>query len=110
MLKRDFIDNIRKGLGRAYLELESAEDKEEYKETLLYACINDCSYSFVTEGSKGTYLFDLINLFDDTVYFKQSIIDFLYNKVPKRSLFAQLLDILQCYYHQGDLTIKPFFE
>ncbi len=110
MLKKDFIDNIRKGLGRAYLELESAEDKEEYKETLLYACINDCSYSFVIEGSKGTYLFDLINLFDDTVYFKQSIIDFLQNKVPYRNLFAQLLDILKCYYYQGDVEIKQFFN
>ena len=38
MLKKDFINNIRKGLGRAYLELESAENKEEYRETLLYAC------------------------------------------------------------------------
>ncbi len=110
MLKKNFIDNIRRGLGRAYLELEAAENKEEYKETLLYTCFNNCSYDFTTEGSKGAYLFDLINLFDDTAYFKQSIIDFLYNKVPKRSLFAQLLDILQCYYHQGDLTIKPFFD
>ena len=110
MLKKNFIDNIRRGLGRAYLELEAAENKEEYKETLLYTCFNNCSYDFTTEGSKGAYLFDLINLFDDTAYFKQSIIDFLYNKVPKRSLFAQLLDILQCYYHQGDLTIKSFFD
>ena len=69
MLKKKFIDDIRKGLGRAYLELESAENKEEYKETLLYACLNNCSYDFITEGSKGAYLFDLINLFDNTSYF-----------------------------------------
>ena len=110
MLKRKFIDNIKKGLGKAYLELETAENREDYKESVLYACFNNCSYDFTTEGSKGAYLFDLINLFEDRAYFKQSIIDFLYNKAPNRSLFAQLLDILQCYYYQGDLTIKTFFN
>ncbi len=110
MLKKKFIDTIRKGLGRAYLELESAENKEEYKETLSYACLNDCSYEFVCEGSKGAYLFELISLFDDTAYFKQNIINFLKNKLPKRSLFAQLLDILKCYYYEGDREIKPFLK
>lgn len=110
MINKSFIDNIRKGLGRAYLELESAKNKEEYRESILYVCFNDCSYDFVTEGSKGIYLFDLINLFDDTAYFKQSIIDFLRNKLPKRNLFAQLLDILKCYYYQGALEIKLFLN
>lgn len=110
MLKKNFIDNIRRGLGRAYLELESAENKEEYRETLLYACLNNCSYDFVTEGSKGAYLFDLICLFDDTAYFKQNIVEFLQNKLPKRNLFAQLLDILKCYYYQGDVEIKRFLN
>jgi len=110
MIKKKFIDNIRKGLGKAYLELESAENKEEYKESLLYACLNDCSYYFTIEGSKGVYLFDLINLFDDADYFKQGIINFLQNERPRRNLLAQLLDILKCYYYQGDLTIKPFLN
>lgn len=110
MLKKKFIDTIRKGLGRAYLELEAAENKEEYRKSLLYACLSDCSYEFVCEGSKGAYLFELISLFDDTAYFKQNIIHFLQNKLPKRGLFAQLLDILRCYYHQGDREIKPFLN
>lgn len=110
MLKKKFIDTIRKGLGRAYLEIEAAENKEEYRESLLYACLSDCSYEFVCEGSKGAYLFELISLFDDTAYFKQNIIHFLQNKLPKRGLFAQLLDILRCYYHQGDREIKPFLN
>ena len=110
MLKKKFIDTIRKGLGRGYLELESAENKEEYRESLLYACLSDCSYDFVSEGSKGAYLFELINLFGDTAYFKKNIINFLQHKLPKRNLFAQLLDILRCYDHQGDREIKPFLN
>ena len=30
MIKRTFLDNIRRGLGKTYLELQSAINKEEY--------------------------------------------------------------------------------
>ena len=110
MIKRTFLDNIRRGLGKTYLELQSATNKEEYKETLLYACFTDCAFDFITDGSKGEYLYNLITLLNDKQYFKQQIISFLENNLPKRGLFAQLTDILACYIVDGDNEIKAFLS
>ena len=110
MIKRTFLDNIKRGLGKTYLELQSATNKEEYKETLLYACFTDCAFNFITDGSKGEYLYNLITLLNDKQYFKQQIISFLENNLPKRGLFAQLTDILACYIVDGDNEIKAFLS
>lgn len=110
MIKRIFLDNIRKGLGRTFFELQYATNKEEYKETILYACFTDCSFNFITDGSKGGYLYNLISLLNDNQYFKQQITSFLENNSPKRDLFAQLIDILVCYIVDGDNEIKMFLN
>ena len=68
--QKTFLDTIKKGLGVAYIELENAPNREEYRETLLYACFIDCSNDFTSEGSKGFYIYNLISLLDDKEYFK----------------------------------------
>ena len=108
-MKRKFLETIKKGLGKAYIELSTAENREEYKDTLLYACFHDCSYEYLVEGSKGDYLFALINLFEDKDCFKQEIIKYLNNALPEISLFAQLVDILEAFYFDGDKDVKTFF-
>jgi hypothetical protein len=110
MLKKSFLDTIKKGLGVAYIELENAPNREEYRETLLYACFIDCSNDFTFERSKGFYIYNLISLLNDKEYFKTKIISYLEKKLPKRALFAQLLDILKCYNFDGDKNIKPFLN
>ena len=69
MLKRKFIDNIKKGLGSAYIELCNAKDQEEYRDSLVYSITHSCTYDFIYEGSKGNYLYEMIGLFDDKNYF-----------------------------------------
>lgn len=108
-MKRKFLETIKKGLGKAYIELSTAENREEYKDTLLYACFHDCSYEYLVEGSKGDYLFALINLLEDKEYFKQEVIKYLNNALPEISLFAQLIDILEAFYFDGDKQVKTFF-
>ena len=111
MLNRKFINNIKRGLGCAYTELASAKDKESYKDSLLFACTHDCTHEFIVEGSKGYYLYNLICLFDDKHLFKQKIMDCLMeSKTNRSSLFAQWLDILQCFIFDGDQSAKDFLD
>lgn len=110
MINQKFLNCIKKGLGRAYLELECATNREEYKETLIYACFKDCSNDFVVEGSKGRYLYDLVSLLDDKNHFKQLIINFLKNNLPNRNIFAQLVDILHAFFDDGDTSLGEFFS
>ena len=110
MIKWAFIDTIRKGLGKAHTELAAAKNKDEYKDTLEWACFHDCAYDFACEGSKGDYLYDLLSLLDDREYFKQKITAYLWNTLPTRNLFAQLIDILEEFYLDGDKGLKTFFK
>ena len=43
MLKRNFINNIKRGLGSAFIELSNAFDKEEYRESLVYCITHNCT-------------------------------------------------------------------
>ena len=66
-MKRLFLDDIRRGLGKAYIELANAKDKTEYLDTLIFACTHDCSYDFIFEGPKSVYLYQMIKLFDSNI-------------------------------------------
>ena len=37
-MKNTFLNNIRRGLGKAYIELRDSNYKEEYLDTLIFDC------------------------------------------------------------------------
>ncbi len=103
-MKKEFIKKIKKGLGSAHFELYQAENKEEYKDSLRYACLHDMSYSYVEE-SKGKYLYDLISVYEDKCIFLQEIKTALFTtKYSSVSLLCQYLDLLVCFYIKGQET------
>ncbi len=111
MLEIKFIDNIKKGLGSAYIELCNARDKEEYRDSLVYSITHSCTYDFIYEGSKGNFLYEMIGLFDDKNYF----IDIVENKLLNDysiniDLQSQLLDILMADYYLGNEEVKYIIE
>lgn len=114
-MKRTFLDNIRKGLGRAYLELRNAANKEKYLDTLVFACLHDSSYDCATIGPKSDFLYELIKLYDAATIekIKHIIIDSL-NVYDKRNLMFQKLELLLEYYRDGNKDILnyvfPFYE
>ena len=99
MLKRNFINNIKRGLGSAFIELSNALNKAEYRESLVYCITHNCTYDYIFEGSKGDYLYRLINIYEDKSYFIDIVINTLFNMKSYSSLHAQLLDILMREYY-----------
>ena len=110
MLKRRFINNVKRGLGSAFIELSNALDKEEYRESLVYCLTHDCSYDFIFEGSKGDFLYRLIDIYQDKSYFIDIVINTLFHVKGYSNLHAQLLDILIADYYTGNKVIKKYFK
>ena len=110
MLKRKFVNNIKRGLGSAFIELSNAFDKEEYRESLVYCITHNCTYDFIFEGSKGDCLYRLINIYEDKSYFIDIVIKTLLTIKSYSNLHEQLLDILVEDYYNGNKDIKKFFE
>ncbi len=106
MLKRKFINNVKRGLGSAFIELSNALDKEEYRESLVYCLTHDCSYDFIFEGSKGDFLYRLMDIYQDKSYFIDIVINTLFHVKGYSNLHAQLLDILMADYYNGNKVIK----
>lgn len=110
MLKRNFIKNVKRGLGGAFIELSNAINKEEYKESLVYCITHDCTYDFIYEGSKGDYIYRLINLYEEKSYFIDLVKKTLLTIKSYSNLHEQLLDILMEDYYNGNKDIQLFFE
>lgn len=111
MLYRNLINNVKRGLGSAYLEVSNSKDKEKYRETIEYCITHNCSYDLICEGSKGDYLYNLIELYDDKNYFIDIVKRMLYeNKSINIGLFHQLLDILMVHYYSHNEDIKVFMK
>ena len=102
-MKKAFLNNIRRGLGCTYIELRDCKNKDEYLETLIFACLHDCAYDLMTEGPKSYYLYSLIKLYDlDT---QRKIRNLIINSLDikdSRGLVFQKLDMLMCFYYDGD--------
>lgn len=105
-MKKSFLNNIRRGLGSAYIELRDSSNRNEYLDTLIFACTHDSSYTLMTEGPKGQYLFSLIQLFDADMQkeIEQIIIESLSIK-DSRALLFQKLDILESYFYEVDKNV-----
>ncbi|MDE6660892.1 MAG: hypothetical protein K2J93_03585 [Anaeroplasmataceae bacterium] len=110
-MKQEFLNNIHRGLGRAVLELKQAQNKTEYLETVLYACLSDSSYEYIVEGPKSNFLYQLIKLFNlkEIELIKHSIINSLTDK-DSVSLLFQKLELLYEFYIDAHSSIKPVLE
>ncbi|GBF72301.1 hypothetical protein PA598K_00541 [Paenibacillus sp. 598K] len=85
---------LRRGLGEAILVLQAAEDRERYKEIVLWACLNLTIYDPQSEGSRGVYLMDAIRLFEDDDYFAAAMIRRFEQRYLDDWTFDQLCELL----------------
>lgn len=97
-MKRLFLNDIRRGLGKAYIELEKSNDKNEYLDTLVFACTHDCTYDSIFEGPKSDYLYEMIELYEPNIKIEiiNTVIASL-NINDKHTLIFQKLDLLLLY-------------
>ena len=101
---KTFSDLLQKGLGRTFDFIKS-QDKLKIRETLLNACLHDLRYDSQSESSRAEWLFELINLTEDSEFYRENIFEAL----PKTNEIwdlSQLYNLVFIWAKQGNLEAK----
>ncbi len=111
MTKKQFKHSLFRGLGSAIIVLEQCHDKSQYRDIVLYACLNNTTYDMQCEGDRGLYLFHAIELLGGMDLFESSIIEKYKNVRHDVWLFDQLSSLLFLFAEQGsEKSQKALYE
>ena len=89
MTKKEFKRYMCQGLGRCYTHLRDTDDKEKYKDIVLWGCLHSLSYDLQVEGTRAPYVYELTQLFDDDEYFIVPVVQ-KFKKLPNCPQYDQL--------------------
>jgi hypothetical protein len=99
-----FTHALFQGIGRPHLWLQ-AHDASPYTDVLLQACLHNPVYDRQCEGSRASYLHELIQLTPAPLWFRQQILDALAN--PTEAMDRdQLFDFALFYARAGDTAAR----
>ena len=94
MTTAQFKEAFRRGLGSAMIALRNSDNREAYKEVILWCCLHNTCYDMQFDGDRSNYLFSAIYLFEDRSYFENAIIEKYRQKKIDTWLFDQLSGLL----------------
>ncbi|MPL87805.1 hypothetical protein SDC9_33815 [bioreactor metagenome] len=100
MTDKEFLHQLRRGIGSAIIELKQNDNREKYKEIVYRCCLKDIGYDTQIEGTKGYYLYTAISALGCGDEFLEVITKAYMERLPHR-LMQQLTDILLSYVHDG---------
>lgn len=100
MTDKEFLHQLRRGIGSALIELRQNDNRVKYKEIVYRCCLKDIGYDTQIEGSKGYYLYTAISALGCKDEFLQTITE-VYMKRLSHGLMQQLTDILLSYVWDG---------
>lgn len=100
----EFDDALRKGLGRAVLTLQR-HDSKQYRDSVLYACLNDLYYDRQSEHSREEYLVDLIRASGEEPWYRKRLLDAL--RLPTEGQATwQVVEVLRSIAASGDREVR----
>lgn len=96
---RTFIEFLYCGSGLAYFALkDSAENREKYLPAVMWGLTNNVNYNVYADGSRGAYLFRLVQCYEDKQPFLDHIIKCYFNTNGRDyNLTYQFADELYCF-------------
>ena len=115
MNKKDFKKYMQQGLGRCILVLQSSQNIEKYKETVLWGCLHNLSYDTQCEGTRASYIYEMTTYFNDEDYFLIPCIG-AFEKISRRShwLFSHYTELLRRFAQNGnkraELALKQKYD
>lgn len=82
------------GHGRCFSLI--SQNKELYRETVLYGCLNDITYDLQCEGSRAQFMYNLALEYDDYDYFLNAVIEKFRSPIVNEDwhIINHLVDIL----------------
>lgn len=100
MTEKEFLHQLRRGIGSAIIELKQNDNREKYKEIVYRCCLKDIGYDTQVEGTKGYYLYTALSALGSEDEFLEVITKAYMERLPHR-LMQQLTDILLSYVQDG---------
>lgn len=98
------------GHGRCFYIL--ANDTQPYKDIVMYGCLHDISFDMQCEGTRGSYMYDLIRQFDSEEEFLRAAAEKFIN--PKVNddwhTFEHLCDFINCFAADGNSYAENILE
>ncbi len=106
MTKKQFKESIRRGLGSAIIELKRTDDISQYKDIVLWACLNNTCFNVIFEGHRGWHLYQALSKFDDNEFFLDQIINKYNINSKDQNSTNQLNDLIFQFAHYGNDRAK----
>ena len=105
MTENDFRQYMMCGHGRCFSATE--DELQQFKDIVLYGCLNDITYDLQCEGSRGFFMYNLALQYDDYEFFlKPAIEKFLSSETNDDwHLINHLGDFIELFYSEdGDIS------
>lgn len=102
MTKKEFKQSLIRGLGCCYYAVQ--ENPEKFKDLVFWGAFNNYPYDSQCEGTRGIYMYYLINLYEDKdYYFIKPLIERLNSSNLKNKFeFDLIVKILTCFANDGN--------
>ncbi len=110
-MNKEFLNYMLCGHGRCFNFIK--ENKERFRETLKYGCLNNMAFDLQCEGSRGQFLYNLAVLYEDYQYFLSPAIEKLFSSDAdeNQELFQQLCDFIELFaIDYGNRTAETALE
>lgn len=106
MTELNFVNSLRKGLGRCVLALNTPESLLRYKKIVLNCCLRSISRYTDIEKSRGAFLYTVVKKFKDDDYFLDPVIA-AYKKLEVGDglsdvIMLQMTDFLWCFSNENN--------
>lgn len=106
-IKQLFRSSIRRGTGEANLLMQQYPDIN-FSGEIIKACTKNFAYDGQCESSRGTYLFELIQLSKQKEKIRSAILNALSKEQRDTWTLTQLFDLSKLFALEGDTTAKDF--
>ena len=106
MQRQRFISSIKRGTGEAYLLMRDNPQKIDFTNYIIKAALKNLSYDNQSEGSRATYVFELIQLSHKKEKIRQAVLYALSTERKDTFALDQLFDIASLFARQGDGEAK----
>jgi hypothetical protein len=105
LIKQKFQSAIRRGTGETHLLIPNYP-KIDFSGEVIKACVKDFAYDGQCEGSRGAYLFEIIELAGKKDKIRKAVLKALLKPQKDTWTQAQLFDLAKMFAQQGDAAAR----
>ena len=111
MTRREFRRSMQCGLGRCVWALQSEENREEYRNEVLWGCLHNLSFDTQCEGTRAEYVYRLVSAYSDSAFFVEPICE-KFETMSIRNTWERLhmCELLELFAKNGNMRANQTLE